>query len=63
MSEDDCVALQEEEVEVLKSIYEGDQRFNVIDQKTFQYKLGPDGEPRSCIIQVKLINDFVLIDN
>lgn len=30
---------QSEEIEVLKSIYEGDENFKQVDDKTYQYKV------------------------
>lgn len=30
----------EEEIEVLQSIYDGDSNFTMIDNSTFQYKVG-----------------------
>lgn len=33
---------QVEEIEVLKSIYEGDENFKQLDAKTYQYKVSPN---------------------
>lgn len=37
--------LQEEEREVLQSIYEGDDCFKQLDRSTFQYKVSETGSP------------------
>lgn len=39
---------QEEELEVLRSIYEGDEQFNELSKKCFQYKYG--NEEGKCIL-------------
>uniref|UniRef100_A0A8D8Q9T6 RWD domain-containing protein 4 n=1 Tax=Cacopsylla melanoneura TaxID=428564 RepID=A0A8D8Q9T6_9HEMI len=43
--------LQEEEKEVLLSIYEGDPAFNMISDTTYQYKFGEDGDPKSFLFE------------
>jgi len=43
--------LQEEEVEVLKSIYEGDSFFNQLSDTCFQYKYGEE-DNKSVLIEV-----------
>ncbi|CAH0748565.1 unnamed protein product [Diatraea saccharalis] len=48
MSED--AELQAEEIEVLKSIYEGDDNFKQVDSKTYQYKY-VDGD-KSFILEI-----------
>ena len=41
MSEDECKVLQEEEAEVLTSIYEGDPAFVIVSAgQKYQYKFG-----------------------
>ncbi|KAK7790076.1 hypothetical protein R5R35_012998 [Gryllus longicercus] len=44
--------LQEEEREVLSSIYEGDPAFKQLSSTVFQYKYGQDDEPRSFLLEV-----------
>lgn len=44
--------LQEEELEVLKSIYEGDDQFSSLSNSKHQYKFGDDGESKSFILEV-----------
>ncbi|KAL5016624.1 hypothetical protein ScPMuIL_006213 [Solemya velum] len=44
--------LQEEELEVLHSIYEGDDCFKEIDTTTFQYKYGENGDHRSFNLEL-----------
>jgi RWD domain len=36
-----------DEREVLLSIYSGDDHFQMVDDSTFQYRVEPDGDPRS----------------
>ncbi|XP_057365213.1 RWD domain-containing protein 4-like [Daphnia carinata] len=43
---------QEEELEVLKSIYEGDANFKEMNAKTFQYKYGTEGDPHSFVLEI-----------
>ena len=38
--EEECKELQTEEIDVLKSIYEGDSAFTMISDTKFQYKMG-----------------------
>ncbi len=51
-TESDNRVAQEEELEVLKSIYEGDQAFAVVSESRLQYKFGDDGSSRSFILEV-----------
>ena len=44
--------LQDEEVEVLESIYEGDEAFKAIEVGHYQYKLGQDGTTKSFILDI-----------
>lgn len=44
--------LQEEEVEVLLSIYDGDENFKKLSPTMFQYKIGEQGSPKSFLIEV-----------
>lgn len=46
-------AAQEEELEVLRSIYEEDERFNELSGTTFQYKFGKLGEKKSFVLEVR----------
>ncbi len=57
MDEEDKIA-QEEEVEVLKSIYEGDEAFSALPDNVFQYKVGQDGTSQSFILQVTFCPPF-----
>lgn len=44
--------LQEEEREVLLSIYDGDPAFNQLSPITYQYKYGEDGHPKSFLLEL-----------
>lgn len=44
--------LQEEEIEVLQSIYEGDACFKEVDSTTFQYKYGEDGDYKAFNVEL-----------
>ncbi|GFO16398.1 RWD domain-containing protein 4-like protein [Plakobranchus ocellatus] len=44
--------LQEEELEVLRSIYDGDPCFKALNDTVFQYKYGEDGSYKSFIVEV-----------
>ncbi|WAR02433.1 RWDD4-like protein [Mya arenaria] len=44
--------LQEEELEVLRSIYEGDDMFKETGTNTFQYKYGEDNSHRSLLVEI-----------
>ncbi|XP_046830981.1 RWD domain-containing protein 4 [Vespa crabro] len=46
------VELQEEEREVLLSIYEGDPAFNQLTPTTFQYKYGEDNDMKSFLLEI-----------
>ncbi|ESP04169.1 hypothetical protein LOTGIDRAFT_180040 [Lottia gigantea] len=48
-----CTELQQEEIEVLESIYDGDENFKKIDSTTYQYKYGEDGDNKSVIVEIK----------
>ena len=51
---DDCSELQNEELEVLDSIYEGDDAFVKGEEKgTFQYKYGQDGDAKSFLLELR----------
>ncbi|XP_014662323.1 PREDICTED: RWD domain-containing protein 4-like isoform X2 [Priapulus caudatus] len=48
-----CNELQMEELEVLDSIYEGDDNFKKVNEKTFQYKyIHPEKESRSFLVEI-----------
>jgi RWD domain. len=42
---------QSEELEVLRSIYEGDEQFNEINETCFQYKYGSE-DGKSILVEV-----------
>ncbi|GAB6030218.1 RWD domain containing [Chamberlinius hualienensis] len=42
--------LQKEELEVLKSIYDGDDKFKIINETTFQCKVGDDDTNHKCFL-------------
>ncbi|KAH9515043.1 RWD domain-containing protein 4 [Bulinus truncatus] len=44
--------LQQEELEVLRSIYDGDGAFKQISDTVFQYKFGDDGSYKSFIVEI-----------
>ncbi|KAI5716695.1 RWD domain-containing protein 4 [Diaphorina citri] len=44
--------LQEEEKEVLLSIYDGDPAFNMISDTVYQYKYGDDGDSKSFLFEI-----------
>ncbi|CAG7837719.1 unnamed protein product [Allacma fusca] len=41
------------EIEVLMSIYDGDPCFNKINDSTFQYRFGTDGEKTACLLEMQ----------
>ncbi|XP_059141128.1 RWD domain-containing protein 4-like [Physella acuta] len=43
---------QQEELEVLKSIYDGDNAFKQISETVFQYKFGEDGSYKSFLVEI-----------
>ena len=43
---EECKVLQEEEIEVLRSIYEGDSAFSIQSDTKFQYKMGSQDSDR-----------------
>ncbi|XP_064612484.1 RWD domain-containing protein 4-like [Liolophura sinensis] len=47
-----CREQQEEEIEVLSSIYEGDDNYKQLNPTTFQYKYGEDGTYKSFLLEV-----------
>jgi len=44
--------LQQEEIEVLRSIYDGDEHFRELSPTAFQYKIGVDSDPQSVLLEV-----------
>lgn len=50
--------LQEEEREVLLSIYEGDDRFKDISPTVYQYKYGQENDPKSFLLEVSWNADY-----
>ncbi|KAK3737477.1 hypothetical protein QZH41_008358 [Actinostola sp. cb2023] len=49
---------QDEEREVLLSIYEEDDRFKEVDTTTFQYKFGDDSHLKSFVLEIKWTKDY-----
>jgi len=49
---------QTTEIEVLQSIYEGDPCFHQINDTTFQYKFGEDGDKTSFLLEVSWPPDY-----
>ena len=44
---------QEEELEVLRAIYEEDELFNELNESTFQYRFGELGQTKSFVVEVQ----------
>lgn len=53
-----CKEQQEEELEVLHSIYEGDDNFKEVSLTTFQYKYGAEGSFQSFNVEVVWGEDY-----
>ncbi|XP_077995565.1 RWD domain-containing protein 4-like [Glandiceps talaboti] len=53
-----CQEQQEEEQEVLASIYEGDECFNQVNETTYQYKIGESGHYKSFLVEVKWTENY-----
>lgn len=53
-----CKEEQEEELEVLRSIYEEDERFKEINPTTFQYKFGDDGHFKSFVLEISWTENY-----
>lgn len=49
---------QEEERDVLRSIYDGDQNFKEINPSCFQYKYGDEQECKAFILEIHWPNDY-----
>ncbi|XP_046333091.1 RWD domain-containing protein 4-like [Haliotis rufescens] len=47
-----CQEQQEEELEVLHSIYDGDGKFKQISPTCFQYKYGEDGDHQAFLVEI-----------
>ncbi|XP_067667950.1 RWD domain-containing protein 4-like [Haliotis asinina] len=47
-----CLEQQQEELEVLHSIYDGDGKFKQMSPTCFQYKYGEDGEHQSFLVEI-----------
>lgn len=47
-----CLELQEEELLVLRSIYQGDDCFKEIGSNVFQYKIGDDQDSKSFLLEL-----------
>lgn len=54
----DCEDLQEEELEVLTSIYDGDTNFKQISSSCFQYKIGDDDGPKSFLLEISWTKQY-----
>ena len=50
--------LQTEELEVLKSIYEGDELYTNPDPLTHQYKFGDTGSLKTFILEIKWTQSY-----
>ena len=66
-----CLRFLQDELEALKSIYDGDDCFNAVSDKTFQYKVIEtsilDGHTlvikrRKCIVLTKQMAKFFCLD-
>ncbi|XP_015908913.2 RWD domain-containing protein 4 isoform X1 [Parasteatoda tepidariorum] len=53
-----CEELQEEEFEVLSSIYDGDLNFKQISKTCYQYKIGTDDDPKSFLLEVLWVEQY-----
>ncbi len=53
-----CSELQSEELEVLKSIYEGDDAYAAVSASQHQYKFGEDGASRSFVLDLTWGDDY-----
>ena len=49
---------QEEELEVLRAIYEEDERFKEINETTVQYRFGELGDNKSFLLEVSWPKDY-----
>ncbi|XP_028414147.1 RWD domain-containing protein 4-like [Dendronephthya gigantea] len=49
---------QEEELEVLRAIYEEDELFNELNETTFQYRFGESGESKSFLLEVQWTDTY-----
>lgn len=49
---------QEEELEVLQSIYEGDDNFKITGDSTFQYKYGEHNSYKSLVVEISWGQDY-----
>ncbi|XP_045172136.1 RWD domain-containing protein 4-like [Mercenaria mercenaria] len=49
---------QDEELEVLQSIYEGDDNFKVTGDSTFQYKYGEHNSYKSLVVEISWGDDY-----
>ncbi|XP_076452898.1 RWD domain-containing protein 4-like [Babylonia areolata] len=48
-----CQEQQEEEVEVLQSIYDGDSNFKQLNNTTYQYKYGEEGSFQTFLLELQ----------
>ncbi|BFZ19013.1 hypothetical protein BsWGS_22053 [Bradybaena similaris] len=49
---------QQEELEVLKSIYDGDEAFKLMSDSVFHYKYGEDGSQKSFIVEISWPSNY-----
>jgi hypothetical protein len=49
---------QEEECEVLRAIYEGDERFKEISPTVFQYKIGDESDAKTFLVEVSWSENY-----
>lgn len=54
----DCKELQEEELEVLASIYDGDVNFKQVTPTCFQYKIGSDDDSKSFLLEISWVDQY-----
>jgi hypothetical protein len=47
-----CQESQQEECEVLRAIYEGDERFKEVSPTTYQYKVGDESGTKTFLVEV-----------
>ena len=53
-----CDDDQEDEREVLRSIYDADENFIEVNSTTFQYKFGEDGHYKSFLLEISWPQDY-----
>ena len=53
-----CSSDQEDEREVLRSIFDADENFIEVNSTTFQYKFGEDGHTQSFLLEISWPLDY-----